>query len=604
MKKTIVGFITALLFSALIYQPTLVEVIKLRTFDAFIKTEEPTGSIVLLNLSEKDIQAEGGWPFPRKRLAEIHIDLLNAGAASVSWVAVFSEPDRFGGDNAFAEALSYYPSVIAMFETDGFKEVPKTEGTVILGEDVGGIDATGVTQNIKVLRDVALQGVVSAPVDVDNLVRRMPLLMRIPDGWMASFGTQLLKAVTGTSTYVIKTNTTGIQEVRVKQLNPIPTDKFGRVWVNWVAPHGTSLDKMDVEGKVVIVGTTAKGILPQVATPVGLLYPHQIQASLAETIIHASNKRMPMIPNETLLYEMLNFVFGVLLVYIFINYLGVYLGLALSTAAIIGMGAFGLALIQRGFLIDVTWTMISQFVVASATFYLNYKEQYKLRQLIKKQFEHYLDPRQVKRLQDNPELLRLGGEKRYCTFLFTDVRGFTALSESVSPEEVTYIMNKALTAQQTAVKKFGGCTDKFIGDAMMAIFGAPLDLEGHEEKAIQCAKQIQLNMEELNVEFQAKGLPPIKIGIGINSGDAIIGNMGSEQRFDYTAIGDAVNVAARLESGTKDAGVDVLIGYNTAQNANSELQSLPSIKAKGKSNKLKVYTIIFKETEWLPLKSR
>ena len=225
MKKTIIGFITVLLFSALLYQPTLVEVIKLRTFDAFVKTEEPTGAIVLLNLTEEDIQAEGGWPFPRERLAKIHIDLLNAGALSVSWVAVFSEPDRFGGDANFAEALSYYPSVIAMFETDGFKEVPKTEGTVILGDDIGGIDAQGVTQNIEVLRDVALQGIVSAPIDVDNLVRRMPLLMRSPDGWMASFGTQLLKAVTGTSTYVIKTNANGIQEVRVKQLNPIKQGK-------------------------------------------------------------------------------------------------------------------------------------------------------------------------------------------------------------------------------------------------------------------------------------------------------------------------------------------------------------------------------------------
>jgi adenylate cyclase len=153
-------------------------------------------------------------------------------------------------------------------------------------------------------------------------------------------------------------------------------------------------------------------------------------------------------------------------------------------------------------------------------------------------------------------------------------------------------MNKALTAQQSAVAQYGGCVDKYIGDAMMAIFGAPLDLEGHEDKAIECAKQIAINMEELNAEFEAKGLPPIKIGIGINSGDAIIGNMGSEQRFDYTAIGDAVNIAARLESGTKDAGVDVLIGSSTAQHSNSRLQSLPSIKAKGKSKKLKVYTII------------
>ena len=579
------------MFAALVYQPTLVEVIKLRTFDALVKTEQPTGNIVLLNLTEEDIHNEGGWPFPRERLAEIHVDLLNAGATSVAWVAVFSEPDRFGGDGIFAKALSYHPSVIAMFETEGYKEIPQTEGTVILGDDLGGIDATGVTQNIEIFRYVSLQGIVSAPVDVDNLVRRMPLLMRSPDGWMASFGTQLLKAVTGTNTYVIKTNANGIEEVRVKQLNPIPTDTFGRVWVNWIAPHETSLDKMDVEGKMVIVGTTAKGILPQVSTPKGLLYPHQIQASFVETMLHASNKSMPRIPQASLLYEMLNFVFGVLLVYLFINYLGVYLGITFSALAIGGMGVLGYMLIQRGLLIDVTWTMISQFVVASATFYLNYKEQYKLRQLIKKQFEHYLDPRQVKRLQENPELLKLGGEKRYCTFLFTDVRGFTALSESVSPEEVTYIMNKALTAQQTAVKKFGGCTDKFIGDAMMAIFGAPLDLEGHEEKAIQCAKQIQLNMAELNVEFETEGLPPIKIGIGINSGEAIIGNMGSEQRFDYTAIGDAVNVAARLESGTKAAGVDVLIGDKTAQNACSRLQLLPSIEAKGKSEKLQVYTI-------------
>ena len=591
MKKLIIGSVAAFLFTALIYQPTLVEIIKLRTFDALVQTEEPTGATVLLNLTESDIQNEGGWPFPRERLAEIHVDLLNAGATSVAWVAVFSEPDRFGGDNIFARALSYHPSVIAMFETEGYKEIPQTEGTVILGEDIGGIDATGVTQNIPILRGVALQGIVSAPVDVDNLVRRMPLLMRSPDGWMASFGTQLLKAVTGTNTYVIKTNANGIEEVRVKQLNPIPTDTFGRIWVNWIAPHETSLDKMDVEGKMVIVGTTAKGILPQVSTPKGLLYPHQIQASFVETMLHASNKSMPRIPQASLLYEMLNFVFGVLLVYLFINYLGVYLGIIFSALAIGGTGVLGYMLIQRGLLIDVTWTMISQFVVASATFYLNYKEQYQLRQLIKKQFEHYLDPRQVKRLQENPELLKLGGEKRYCTFLFTDVRGFTALSESVTPEEVTYIMNKALTAQQSAVEKYDGLTDKYIGDAMMAIFGAPLDLENHEDKAIECAKQIETNMEELNIEFAEQGLPPIKIGIGINSGDAIIGNMGSEQRFDYTAIGDAVNIAARLESGTKAAGVDILIGESTARNACSALHLLPPIEAKGKSAKLQVYTI-------------
>jgi adenylate cyclase len=591
MKKLVVGFVALGLLCLHIYKPSIFEVVKLRAFDYAVKTEEPTGNFVLLNLTEEDIRQEGGWPFPRERLAQIHIDLLNAGAISVSWVTVFSEPDRFGGDEVFSEALSYVPSVIAMFETDGYREVPKTEGTVILGEDVGGFLAKGVTQNIKPLRDVSLQGIVSAPVDVDNMVRRMPLLMRSPDGWMASFGTQMLKAVTGTSTYVIKTNQNGIQEIRVKQLNPIPTDSAGRVWVNWVATHGTSLSEMDVEGKMVIVGTTAKGILPQVSTPKGLLYPHQIQASLAETIVHASNKRMPMIPQEAMLYEMAILVVGMLLVFTVINYLGVYLGVLLSFALMGGTLAVGHYLVSVGMLVDVTFAMLSEFIIASATFYANYREQYKLKEQIKKQFEHYLDPRQVKKLQENPELLKLGGEKRYCTFLFTDVRGFTALSESVTPEEVAYIMNKALTAQQSAVAECHGMVDKYIGDAMMAIFGAPLDLENHEDRAIECAKKIQENMIDLNVEFEAKGLPPVQIGIGINSGDAIIGNMGSDQRFDYTAIGDAVNVAARLESGTKLAGVDILIGAKTAQKANCELQSLPSIKAKGKSERVEVYTL-------------
>ena len=247
-------------------------------------------------------------------------------------------------------------------------------------------------------------------------------------------------------------------------------------------------------------------------------------------------------------------------------------------------------MIQQGLLIDVTWSLISQLITGTTAFYLRFREQYKLRQQIKKQFEHYLDPRQVKELQKNPDKLKLGGEKRYATFLFTDVRGFTSLSETLEPEEVTYIMNKALTAQQKAVQAHGGMVDKYIGDAMMAIFNAPLDLDHHENKAIDCAKDIQRNMDTLNDELLEKGIKPVAIGIGINTGYAVIGNMGSEQRFDYTAIGDAVNTGARLESGTKDAGVDLLIGYNTAIKSDYTLKKLEPIEAKGKKEPLQVYT--------------
>ena len=222
-------------------------------------------------------------------------------------------------------------------------------------------------------------------------------------------------------------------------------------------------------------------------------------------------------------------------------------------------------------------------LLATKQFYLNFRTQFKLRQQIKKQFEHYLDPRQVKQLQDNPESLKLGGEKRYCTFLFTDVRGFTSLSERLEPEKVTEIMNKTLTIQANAIKQYGGMVDKYIGDAMMAIFNAPINLENHEEKAMMAAQKIMLDMRQANLG--------IEIGIGINTGEAVVGNMGSDTRFDYTAIGDAVNLAARLESSTKEVGQDLVIGYNTIKNSNLYVDKLKDIYVKGKEKPIKIYTI-------------
>tara|TARA_R110000751_G_scaffold271064_2_gene370837 strand:+ start:29 stop:868 length:840 start_codon:yes stop_codon:yes gene_type:complete len=273
-----------------------------------------------------------------------------------------------------------------------------------------------------------------------------------------------------------------------------------------------------------------------------------------------------------------------------LHVLGITWGLVSASAILSLTGFLGVYMIQQGLLIDVTWAMISQFITGTIAFYLRFRQQYKLRQQIKKQFEHYLDPRQVKQLQNNPELLVLGGEKKYATFLFTDVRGFTNMSETLPPEQVTYIMNKALTAQQTAVQKNGGMVDKYIGDAMMAIFNAPLDQEEHETKAVQTALDIQKNMKDLNTEFAQEGLPEITIGIGIHSGDAVIGNMGSATRFDYTAIGDAVNTAARLESATKQYEVDLLIGSTTADKADYLLKYVNEISVKGKDKGIEVYT--------------
>ncbi len=585
MKKLILPILITLALP-LVFQSIPTEILKLKTFDALVKEQKPSGNFVILNISEEDVRKRGGFPFPRRDLAQIQIDLINEGAIGIGWALSFSEADRFGGDDAFAQTLGYLPSVLAMFETPN-GQYPKTVGTVIKGDEVGGIPTAGVVENIDVLKEQSFQGIATAPVDVDNLVRRIPLLMKTPDGWTPSFGTEILKALTGTRSYIITTNANGIQEIAVRHLPPVKTDNFGRKWISWVNTPTTTLDEMNVAGKFVIIGVTANGVMPQVATPVGLLEPHKIQAALAESILIQDS---PMIPEWSIAAEMLIFITSVTFIWLVIAYFGITLGVALALSIMLSTALGGYYAIQAGVLIDVTWSLVSQFIAGSIGFYLRFREQYKLRQQIKKQFEHYLDPRQVKQLQKNPELLKLGGEKRRCTFMFTDLRGFTALSESVEPEKVTYIMNRVLTAQVEAVQKYNGCIDKFIGDAGMYIWNAPLDVKHHEQIAYECALEIIENVKKVSDELVAEGLPPVAIGLGLNTGDAIVGNMGSDTRFDYSAIGDAVNTAARLESATKERNVDILIGEETEKFCGYKLKVLESIKVKGKAKPLKIYT--------------
>jgi adenylate cyclase len=568
----------------LLFQSTPTEILKLKTFDKFIETPEPSGNFVILNITEEDIEREGGWPLPRQRLAEIQLDIIGKGALGVGWVISFPQADRMGGDEDFARSLGYAPSVIAMFE-DGKGNYPKSPGTVVLGDDNGGILSTGVKSNLPLLSNHVLQGLAIAPTDIDLLVRKIPLLVKTPNNeWIPSFGTQIYKSLFNVKTYIIKTNDNGISEISIRGIPPIKTDSLGRKWVSWVNTPQTDLQEMNVNGKFVFVGVTANGVMPQVATPVGLLEPHKIQTALAESILIEDS---PYIPDWSLAAELLILIIFVSLVWFALHYFGITWGVSIATVLMLITGTIGIYMIKQGLLVDVSWTLVSEFITGSIAFYLRFRQQYKLRQQIKKQFEHYLDPRQVKKLQDDPSSLVLGGEKRYCTFLFTDVRGFTAMSEKLEPEEVTKIMNKALTIQADAVKKYGGMVDKYIGDAMMAIFNAPIDLPNHETVAVLCAEEIQDNVKKADLG--------IEIGLGVNTGYAVVGNMGSDTRFDYSAIGDAVNLAARLESSTKDVGEDIVIGYDTISASSFSdqimLKELDSIFVKGKEKPIKIYTL-------------
>ena len=586
MKKVLLVLVIVLSLP-FVMQVNILEILKLKTFDALVPEQEPSGYFTILNITEDDISKEGGYPLPRQRLAEVQSQLIQKGALGVGWVIAFPQPDRFGGDEEFAESLSYAPSVLAMFENNN-QSFPPTTGTVILGDEPQGISAQGVVQNIDILKQNANQGIAVARTDVDSLVRRLPLLLKTNDGWVSAYGTEVLKILVGADTYVIKSNPNGIEEIRVRGLPPVKTDSLGRKWLSFVDTPQTNLQEMNVKGRFVFVGFTAKGIMPQIAVPNNkLLEPHKIQAALAESILIQDS---PYIPDYALALEIVILISLIILTWLCINIFGITLGILFTSLLLILTAGSSYYLIQQGLLIDVTWALISQFITGSTAFYLRFREQYKLRQQIKGQFGKYLDPRMVKKLQDNPELCQVNGKRVDCSIIFTDLRGFTSLSESVEPEMVTYIMNSVLDVQVQAANKYFGCTDKFIGDAGMFHWNTIIPQDNHHNLALQAAKEIEKNIDQLNIKFAKEDIPKVAIGIGVNSGVCIAGNFGATDRFAFSLIGDPCNVAARLESSTKVAGVGVLIGEETAKYSDFKLQLLKPIEVKGKAKPLQVYT--------------
>jgi len=592
MKKLLLP-ILILLSLPLIFQSTPTEILKLRTFDALVKQQEPSGNFVILNITEEDVEAQGGYPFPRRTLAQIQVDLINAGAIGVGWVISFPQADRMGGDQVFATTLGYAPSVLAMFE-DNSGNYPKPTGTVVKGNDVRAIVSMGVKENLNTLKDNTLQGLAIAPTEVDLLVRRIPLLVQTPDNnWIPSFGTQVYKSLFNVKTYIIKTNDNGIEEISIRGIPPVKTDSLGRKWISWVDTPQTDLKEMDVAGKFVFVGVTANGVMPQIGVPNGkLLEPHKIQAALAESILIQDS---PYIPDWALAVEMLIFIASVCFIWLVLNTLGITWGLVLALVIMLLTAYTGYALIHRGLLIDVTWTLISQFITGAIAFYLRFREQWKLREQIKGQFGTYISPDMVDMIVKDPSLMKLGGDRKEMTFMFADIVGFTPISEAYmkndDPEGLVELINLFLDRMTKVILKNGGTIDKYMGDCIMAFWNAPLPCENHAEMGVKTAIEIELLTEQLNTQLKEDGydLPPVVIGTGVNTGTCIVGNMGSELRFDYSVVGDAVNLGARLEVQTRTYDTPILISEYTYNEANTACQRIDEIKVKGKEEPVVVY---------------
>jgi|TARA_R110000824_G_scaffold285519_1_gene473713 adenylate cyclase len=584
LKWTLPALVVVL--SLRVLDPWPIETIRLKYFDVLLTSKEPveSQSISLYNIDENELARGGQWPWPRQQLAELSRELRDLGVAAVVYSVLFPEEDRFGGDAEFAESMAEIPtflSAVATADTD--RQDGWQIGVATLGEvHENAINYPGILPNVAVLQDAAVgTGVVNTAPEVDGLVRRVPMVVRVGESLYPALGLDVLRGLAGDPSYQVRGSETGIEAVRVPSFDTINTDAAGRIWTDW----STEFSQEPLAGTIAFVGVTAAGVTPMVPTPQGLMYPHQIQAALLETLL---NGTAPLRPDWSLAAE-ITLIFGLgVLAIVLTRFLGaLWVPAGLGSIGILTVGASVWAFLRFGLLVDAALPVLFTAVVGGVGVAQRMIAEYQQKLQIKRQFEHYLDPRQVQRLQKNPELLKLGGETKVCTFLFTDLRGFTSLSERLSPAEVTEIMNATLTVQVEEIQRAGGMVDKFIGDAAMAIFNCPLDLDEHENRAVEVAVRIQQRIKELNKTLSVE----VAIGVGVNTGPAVIGNMGSDTRFDFSAIGNAVNEAARYESATKEVGVDILIGQTTAENCKYVLKSLPSIYVKGKEKPLQIYTL-------------
>ena len=608
-----------LLLALRVVDPTPLQSLRGQVFDSYQQLDELVQSddVVLLNFGENTLATYGQYPFPRQYYAQLIVDVASKNSGVVGWTIMFPEEDRFGGDPTFASFLEQNKVNVpgarrnpinynVLSQTPSVKGI-KTSGPHIGTGTIGPVPAKdyllkwpNLVTNVPILESMANgKGVNASAPQPDNQTRTYPLAITVGEKIYPSFAVEMLRVKTGNKSYIVKTSEIGIQEVAVKGFEPIITQPDGTAYIrfnnSFETIEYTGADSIpDLAGKMVIVGVTAEGIANPVPTPRGNLYPQEIQAHMLQNFIDGSNiTRSQLSAITELLIGLLTMVLVALAVY----RLPLLLTAPIALAILGGIAYYSVRQYTGSLvLVDATFPVLSGFLVFTQAAFNNFYKQYKLREQIKKQFEHYLAPAMVKKLQKNPELLQLGGDTKNMTYLFSDIRGFTPISEQFKsdPQGLGKLINKYMTPMTDLVMRKEGTIDKYIGDALMAIWGAPLDIENHAQLAVETAQEMETELDKINKELYQDGLLPLSIGIGINTGDAVVGNMGSNQRFDYTVLGDSVNLAARLEAQTKEYGVFFMFTEHTLkQIAQPEnLVTLDKIAVKGQTAPVTIYTIL------------
>ena len=604
LKKILLSPWTALLTLALVLgiriaDPSFVESVRLRYFDTLITQKAPTeNNIYTVNIDEAALDKYGQWPLPRVNYAEIIEDLYHRNAGLVVLNVLMAERDRTGGDRDLAAALKRYPVVLGSVPSDKTKNTPRVPGSAVLGPEWLDqiVQYPGLIANVPSLENSAAGvGIVNTLPEVDGVNRRIPLIISVDNKLYPALSLETLRVAAGDTTFQVKLFEGGVEKMRIPKFGPVTTDNLGRVWIDWSQESKsvslTSLPK-DFGGAIVIVGPTAAGIGNPIPTSKGAVWPHEVQASVIATMANGVVIQRPDWADGA---EILALVLaGLLLLFLTRwTYVGIVSGVVIIGAIV---PLCGFAYSSGLWLMDATLPVSGLVLVMLHAYGIKFVSEFLQKQQIKKQFGSYVNPTIVERLQQHPELIKLGGEKKMLSVVMTDMRNFTALGESYGEagvEDFTQVMNNYMTALSIPILKNDGTLIKFIGDASLHIHGAPIDDPDHARRAVQTALEMIEAVKGFNTELAALGKPPVGMGAGVNTGEIVVGNIGAKSKFGYDVLGDPVSLAARLESQTKGYGVLMIISENTAKLVKDSfpLWELDNIAVKGKKEPVRIFAI-------------
>jgi adenylate cyclase len=631
-----------------IADPAPMEELRVRTFDTYqvieprIKTARP---VTIVDIDEKSLAKLGQWPWPRTRLADLITNLTTLGAAVIAFDIVFAEPDRLNPGTA-AETMRYLDEITR----NKLRELPSNDqifgdamrrSRVVLGESalanvmsefdstlpvtgiaMGGEDPTpflfefpGLLRNIRVLETAAAgRGLITIKTERDGIIRRVPMLLRAQGAIMPSLSFEILRVATATPTIIIRSEKAGIKSVAIRGLK-IPTDRNGQLWVHF-ARHDPSIfvsatDVLDgsvarekIANKLVLIGTSAVGLYDIKTTPVDPAVPGvEVHAQVLESALTGGLLSQP---DYGVGIELSTAIVLGLLVIAFAPMFGpvtlVVVG-ALFATFLIGMSWY--LYTHYRLLIDFTYPLLSTTAIYLTLVFSSFVREQAQRRQIRSAFGRYLSPALVEQVAQSPERLVLGGEEREMTIMFSDVRGFTTISESYKndPQGLTTLMNRFLTPLTNAILARKGTIDKYMGDAIMAFWNAPLDDAEHQLNACEAAVDMLERIDGLNSEREREAQErgqnyfPLNVGVGLNTGTCVVGNMGSDLRFDYSVLGDSVNLASRLEGQSKEYGFPIIVGSKTALAVKDRfaILELDFIMVKGKKEPEVIYAIAGRE---------